>query len=84
MQVLGWSNMDLQSYSMRRGKATEHFCQDSGMAATTMRGRWANFTTRKLYANAALLDRASLDMQHRAKARKANAFLSKFLASLVR
>ena len=76
--------MDLRSYSMRRGKATEHFCQDSGMAATTMRGRWANFTTRKLYANAALLDRASLDMQHRAKARKANAFLSKFLASLVR
>ena len=71
VQALGCSNMDLQSYSVR-------------MAATTMRGRWADFTTRKLYANAALQDRASLDMQHRAKARKANAFLSKFLASLVR
>ena len=54
VQVLGWSNMDLQSYSVR-------------MAATTMRGRWADFSTRKLYANAALQDRAGLDMQHRAE-----------------
>ena len=84
VQVLGWSNLDLQLYSMRRGGATEHFRQGNSMAATTMRGRWANFTTCKLYVDAALQDRASLDMQHRAKARKANAFLSKFLASLVR
>ena len=52
------------------------------MAETTMRGRWANFATCKLYVDAALQNKALLRMLHLSKARKAEAFLSKYLATL--
>ena len=84
VHVLGWENLDLRLYSMRRGGATDHFRQTNSMQATTMRGRWANFATCKLYVDAALQDRAELTMRHQAKARKAEAFYTKFLACLNR
>ena len=82
VQVLGWEDLDLQLYSMRRGGATEYFRRANSMTGTTYRRRWANFTTYKLYVDAALQDAAALKMQHRGKARKAEALLSRYLKKL--
>jgi len=82
VSTFGSQELDLQLYSMRRGGATEHFRRTGSMAETTMRGRWANFATCKLYVDAALQDKAQLRMLHLRKAKNAQAFLCKYLAAL--
>ena len=54
IQALGWEELDIQPYSLRRGGATDFFRQTNSMQQVEFRGRWANFQTATLYVDAAL------------------------------
>ena len=62
LTALGMDDLDIQIHSMRRGGATDYFKATNSMQEVAFRGRWANFTTAKLYTDGALQDRALMKL----------------------
>ena len=49
IKFLGWGDLGIKPYSIRRGGATHHFRQHANMPATIVRGRWASSRTARIY-----------------------------------
>jgi hypothetical protein len=49
LKVLELCHLGLHRYSLRRGKATHHFCKYGQMKATLVRGRWESSRTARIY-----------------------------------
>ena len=54
MGALGAGQWKFKPYSIRRGGATRHFREGGSLSATTVRGRWGNSKTARIYINEGL------------------------------
>ena len=53
-RALGLEDLAFRPYSIRRGGATHHFRSGASISSTTVRGRWGNSKTARIYINEGL------------------------------
>ncbi len=60
LRALHIEEWEFKPYSLRRGGATAHFLENGTLSSTTVRGRWGNARTARVYINEAAAVMASI------------------------